>query len=91
VKEAADALRHFLFQRVYNPINDLPSTRQAAQIVRDLFQYYAADVARLPTDEVPVIPGDGIERRVVDLIASMTDRDARRRFERLFMPHFEEL
>lgn len=91
VQDAADTLRRFLFERVYNPINALPSTRQAAQIVRELFEYYVSDPSRFPASETPAIPGDAIERRVVDLIASMTDRDARRRFERLFMPHFEEL
>jgi len=91
VRGAADALRDFLFERVYEPINTMPSTRQAAQILRDLFQYYVHRPSELAAFGGPVIAGETAERRVVDFIASMTDRDARRRFERLFMPNFEEL
>jgi dGTPase len=91
VREAADALRSFLFERVYCYVNTLPSTRQAAQILRELFQYYVEKPDALAAFEVPVIAGESTERRVIDFIASMTDRDARRRFERLFMPNFEEL
>lgn len=91
VQQAADALRTFLFERVYNPINALPSTRQAAQIVRDLFRHYVDNPDAVPVYGLPEHACDSVERRVVDLIASMTDRDASRQFERLFMPHFEEL
>ncbi len=86
VREAADALRDFLFDRVYTPLNQGPDTARARHIVRALFAHFAADPTRLPAEYRPGGPDDQLERRVADYVASMTDRYAIDLYERLFVP-----
>lgn len=88
--EAANVLRRFLFDEVYDPINQLPSTRFAARIVSDLFQYYVDEPDRMPTGFHPAA-SDMVERCVADYISGMTDSFAVRRYREIFMPSFEEV
>jgi len=82
MRSAADELRAFLFERVYDPLNRLPETLRAQTIVRSLYTWYQAH-----PDALPASTGDDpLERRIVDRIASMTDRFAIDLAERLFEP-----
>ncbi|MDQ3548361.1 MAG: deoxyguanosinetriphosphate triphosphohydrolase [Chloroflexota bacterium] len=91
VLEATDALRRFLFERVYEPINRQPTTQHAEHIVQALFTYYVDHSDRMPIVFAPAIAGESIERRVADIVCGMTDRYAIRCYEQLFMPRSEEL
>ncbi len=86
VRDAADVLRDCLFERVYTPLNQGPDTARARHIVRALFDHFAADPLRLPSEYRPNAPDDPPERRVADYVASMTDRYAIDLYERLFVP-----
>ena len=86
VREAADALREFLFERVYAPLNAEPNTRRAQHIVRALFAHFAADPERLPPEYRPAERRDPLPRLVADYVASMTDRFAIDLYQRLFVP-----
>jgi dGTPase len=86
----ANALRDFLFERVYAPINELPTTQHAEAIVMQLFLHYTSHPASLP-DGVPRHCDESIERHVADVVSSMTDRFAIDCYERLFRPLAEEL
>jgi dGTPase len=83
--QAADALREFLFARVYTPLNEDANTLRAQHIVRALFEYFAQDPERLPAEYRPR-SHDGAPRRVADFVASMTDRYAIERYEQVFVP-----
>jgi len=85
-RAAADALRDFLFDRVYTPINQEPDTERARHIVRALFAHFAADPTRLPPEYAPAAATDAPERKAADYVASMTDRYAIDVYERLFVP-----
>lgn len=89
--EATDALRRYLFERVYNPINDQPATRNAERIVQSLFSYYVEHPDELPVIIAPAMAGDSVPRRVADVVSGMTDRYAMHCYEQLFMPRSEEL
>jgi dGTPase len=82
---AADALREFLFRRVYTPLNEDENTHRAQHIVRALFDYFLANPDKLPADPRPR-PEDGVPRRVADFVASMTDRYAIELYEQVFVP-----
>ena len=88
-RQAADALREFLFHRVYTPLNEDANTQRAQHIVRALFAYFVEDPDRLPA-ELRVDPdndyGEDASRRVADYVASMTDRFAIELYEQLFVP-----
>lgn len=91
ILEATDALRRFLFESVYEPINRQPTTQHAEQIVQSLFLYYVEHPDRLPVVIAPAIAGEPVERRVADVVCGMTDRYAIRCYDQLFMPRSEEL
>jgi dGTPase len=81
---AMDALRTFMFQRVY--LGE-PARREHVKIdrvVRTLFDYYADDPGRLP--DGGGVPGADLGQRVTDYLAGMTDRYCIRAFEALAVP-----
>ena len=87
VQHAADALRDFLFERVYTPLNQEANTHRAQHIVTALFAWFAEDPARIPEDDrLPARRDDAPERRAADFVASMTDRYAIELYEELFVP-----
>jgi dGTPase len=90
VREAADALRDFLFERVYAPINALPGTRHAEQIVEALFEHYVKHPDQLPAIVAPPLAGVPAERQVADVISGMTDRYATQCYDALFIRRSEE-
>ena len=86
MRAIANALRHFLFDRVYDPINQLDQTKRAGRIVRDLFTWFSDNPANIP-DTIPQVPEEPLERRVADAVATMTDRYALELHERITPNH----
>lgn len=73
--EAANTLRQFLFQRVYDVQTAREETERARQVIRFLYQYFVSNPDRLPLEYAG---SDDVERGVVDYIAGMTDNYALR-------------
>lgn len=88
IQEAADALREFLFVRVYAPMNERADTLRAQRLVQELFAYYCLNVERIPADYLAQRQGDPPERQVADFVSSMTDRFAIETFTDLFVPRY---
>lgn len=84
VLEAANAFRAMLFEKVYMPVNDLPTTQRAGQVVVDLFQHFVNDPSALPDAIAPTLGNDPVDRRAADAVAGMTDRYALRMHSHLF-------
>ena len=76
VLEAAQVLRRFLFERVYEVEADLPETKRARDAVLLLFRYFTEEPQRLPEEYRS--RGDPVERAAADYIAGMTDNFALR-------------
>lgn len=85
-RAAADVLRDFLYERVYDPINARPETQQAQDIVRSHYHYFLKHPQEMPDLYVTSHPDDSVERRVADFIASMTDRFAVELYQKLHIP-----
>jgi dGTPase len=82
-----DALREFLFVRVYRAPRVMRIMHQAEQVVASLFERYMSSPADLPGGrEVALVGLDpaGRARGVADYIAGMTDRFALAEYARLF-------
>jgi len=79
VVEAANSLRHFLFERVYSLARD--EAERATEVVRLLYQHFLEHPEKLPQEYT--LRGDSVERKVVDYIAGMTDNYALRRAEEI--------
>ncbi len=73
------ALKAFLRANLYRHPQVVETTGRAQQVVRDLFDAYAADPRRMPPEHA----GRRGLRAVADYIAGMTDRYALREHERL--------
>jgi dGTPase len=82
VLEATDALRDFLFERVYNVRSAQEESEKAREIVRTLYKYFKEHADKMPAEYR--FYSDELERRVVDYIAGMTDQYAMRMVEELF-------
>lgn len=87
MQEVQQALKAFLFERMYRHPRVNEMTARAKRVVSDLYRFYTADPGRLPPEWRPQ-PGGAdnarTARRVADFIAGMTDRfaltDHRRHF-----------
>ena len=80
---AADqAIKDFLYPRMYRHQRVMRVMNDAQQIVRDLFDIYRADNEEMPEEWRDL--GDGPERAAADFIAGMTDRYAIQEHRRLF-------
>lgn len=85
--EVADILRNFLYERVYDPINQLASTIHCQDIVKAHFAYFLAHQDEIPAD-VPTLEGETADRRVADYVASMTDWYATELYQKVHIPAF---
>jgi dGTPase len=88
IREAVDALREFLFERVYTPLNERPDTKRAQHVVQELFGYYCQHVERIPAEYRADRALDPPDRQVADFVSSMTDHYAVETFKSLFVPRF---
>jgi dGTPase len=81
---AMDALRDFMFERVYLGTAARREHAKIERVVRTLFDFYAEDPDRLP--DGGGVPGADVAQRVTDYLAGMTDRYCIRAFEALAVP-----
>jgi dGTPase len=78
--QAEQALKGFLYPRMYRHPRVVGVMEQASSIVRDLFGLFTADPTRLPPEWLAGLDTTDphrVARRVADFIAGMTDRFAR--------------
>ena len=86
VENAMEALRNFMFERVYrNPVAKGEEAK-ARDILKQLYEYYISHPDRIPPDFRPQLDFDGMERTVCDYIAGMTDKYAMYKYDELFIP-----
>jgi len=76
ILEAANALRQFLFGRVYSLSSSRGETEKAGEVVSLLYLYFLKHEEKLPEEHS--LHGDSLERRVADYVAGMTDQYALR-------------
>jgi dGTPase len=76
VREVANTLLEFLFQRVYDVRAAKEEAEKARGVVRLLYCYLTENPDRLPGEFLA--RADSVERAVVDYIAGMTDQYALR-------------
>ena len=81
ILEAANTLRGFLFERVYNLHSAQKEAERAREIIRRLYHHFNKHTDKLPAQYS--LYSDDAERRVVDYIAGMTDQYASRLAEEL--------
>ncbi len=84
--QAMHKLREFMFEFVYrNPVAK-GKEGKAQDMLRRLFDYYAAIPDKLPPEYQAIRVNEGVERAVCDYIAGMTDVYAVEQFKDAFIP-----
>lgn len=86
IEQAMNALREFMFARVYTNVKAKGEETKAKDIIRRLFDYYSKHPTELPADFLPQLDFDGMDRTVCDYIAGMTDKFAMHKFSEIFIP-----
>jgi dGTPase len=86
VGQAMDALREFMFEKVYRDGWRDPEERRCDFILRTLFDYFCRHPGEMPEEYIMITYQDGTERGVADFLSGMTDRYATRKFTELFVP-----
>ena len=86
IQSAMDALREFLFEKVYRDTWREQQERRCDHILTDMFHYYSDHPADLPEEYMVICYREGIARGVCDFLSGMTDRYAINTFRRLFVP-----
>lgn len=86
VLAALDELREFLFQHVYTNPEVTREASRARHVVSELFRHFCARPDTMPTEYQEDPRREGVERRVADYIAGMTDSFAIQLFEDVFVP-----
>ena len=86
IERTMEALRNFMFDRVYkNPVAKGEEVK-ARRILQQLYEYYIKHPEAIPLDFQPQIDFEGMERVVCDYIAGMTDKYAMYKYDELFIP-----
>lgn len=78
-------LRQFLFAQVYMAPVVISEVDKGKGVITMLFDYYVDHIGEIPEEYRSISGGDNI-RAATDYVAGMTDRYAKRTFERLFVP-----
>ncbi len=86
VEGAMDALRDFMFHRVYRDDWRAAEEVRCDHVIKTLFGYFCAHPAEMPEDYMVISYQEGTERGVCDYLSGMTDRYAIRLFQKLFVP-----
>lgn len=85
VRAATDALRSFMFKRVYAITNKSMQDR-AERMLTAMFEYFMKYPEKLPEDYLRLADRSPKEQIVCDYLSGMTDRYAIGVFESLFIP-----
>ncbi|HZK34292.1 MAG TPA: deoxyguanosinetriphosphate triphosphohydrolase [Bacillota bacterium] len=86
IRQATDALREFMFNRVYIDSKAKTEDDKAMYVLEALFKYYLKNLEKIPSEYLGHIEEYGTQQVVCDFIAGMTDRYAIRMFRELFIP-----
>jgi len=86
--EGLDALRTFMFERVYlNPEAKKDETK-AKRIVAELYHYFVSHPDQMPEEYFELSATEGISASCKDFVAGMTDRYAMNLYTDLFLPKY---
>lgn len=85
IKTCMDALRQFMFTKVYTNPEAKGEEEKAMTILKSLYKYFVANPSQLP-DEYIYDNGEDVTIGVKDYIAGMSDRYAIAKYTELFVP-----
>lgn len=86
VEQASEALRAFMFERVYLTEYARGEEEKAERMLSCMYEYFMKNADKLPEMFVKLLNSCPVEQVVCDYISSMTDRYAIYTFNKIFVP-----
>ena len=86
IQEATDALRDFLFARVYRDSVAKVEEIKAKDMLAQLFSHFLDHPELLPIDYLETMSKESVARAVCDYLSGMTDRFAIELYSKIFIP-----
>ena len=86
VEEACEALRSFMFERVYFSESARGEEEKAERMLTAMYEYFCGNPDKLPKSFIALLENYPKEQVVCDYLSSMTDRYAVYMFEKIFVP-----
>ncbi|MBO5326527.1 MAG: deoxyguanosinetriphosphate triphosphohydrolase [Clostridia bacterium] len=86
IQQATDALREFLFARVYRDSIAKVEEVKAKDMLAQLFTYFVEHPEKMPADYRETISRESVGRAVCDYLSGMTDRYAIELYRDIFIP-----
>lgn len=86
VGNAMDALRGFMFEKVYTGSKAKEEEAKAERLMQRLFRHFMEFPAEIPGEFAPVIAEEGVERAVLDYLAGMTDTYVVNLYKEIYLP-----
>ena len=86
VHEAMDHFRSFMFEHIYHSKALDRERQQAAFVLRELYDWFMADVEQLPAEFIQREECWGRQKIVADYVSGLTDSYAVQLFHEIFMP-----
>lgn len=86
IQNATDALRDFLFEKVYRDSWRDDEEKKCDHVISSLFSYFSDHPGEMPIEYVEIAYKDGTEQAVTDYLACMTDRYCVRLYSSIFLP-----
>jgi len=89
IKKAISKLREYMFKAVYTNPKAKGQEKKAEHLLEQLFEYYVADIQRLPFEYQNMIETgmSSVERVACDYVAGMTDRYAISKYKEIMIPN----
>ena len=86
VKAASEALRSFMFERVYRTRYAMGEEEKAERMLSEMYAFFTRNPQKMPPLYCGIAQSEGADRAVCDYISSMTDRYAVYMFNSIFVP-----
>lgn len=86
IQAAMDRFRSFMFDRIYHSDALSRERRQAAFVLRELYNWFMADIDQLPPEFIQREECWGRQKIVADYVSGLTDSYAVQRFHEIFIP-----
>ena len=86
IEEASEALRAFMFERVYFSGSARGEEEKAERMLGAMYSYFTMNISAMPSFYVRLAENCSEEQAVSDYLSSMTDRYAVYTFNKIFVP-----
>ncbi len=86
IQQATDALRRFMFERVYEDKTAKREDAKAKALLISLYEYFCKNPEKMPREYYINVENEGVERCSCDYVAGMTDRYAIELYNELYVP-----